>query len=93
MRAGEQLAANAALVRYLKKKYPIAHMVGHMEWRQFQHLPIFKERNPSYRNAKADPGERFMKQLRADLTDLCLANARGKPGRGCVRGGRSGSGR
>ena len=80
-----QLRANEALVRYLRKKYPVTYLVGHMEWRQFEHLPIFRERNPSYRNAKADPGKRFMTRLRARIRDLCLMDARGKKGKGCVR--------
>ena len=78
-----QLAANEALIRYLKKKHPIRYMVGHMEWKQFEHLPIFRERNPTYRNAKADPGRRFMRQLRARISALCLKDARGKLRCGC----------
>ena len=79
-----QLAANVKLVRYLRAKYPIRYLVGHMEWRTFQHLPIFRERNPTYRNAKADPGERFIKRLRGRLADLCLGNAGGKRGKSCT---------
>ena len=85
-----QLEANVALVRYLQKKYPVRFVVGHMEWRQFQRLPIFRERDPTYRNAKADPGRRFMKRLRSRLRDLCLKNAKGKKEPGCADQGESG---
>jgi N-acetyl-anhydromuramyl-L-alanine amidase AmpD len=67
-----QLRANAALVRHLVSRFPIRYLVGHMEWRRFQHLPIFRELDPTYRNAKPDPGPRFMRRLRALVADLRL---------------------
>ena len=71
-----QLKANAALVRYLTRKHPkIRHLIGHMEWRKVQNLPIFRELDPTYRNAKADPGKRFMKELRREVKDLKLMGA------------------
>jgi len=76
-----QLAANAALVRYLSRKYPIRYLVGHMEWRKFQHLPIFRELDPSYRNAKADPGAPFMKALRSKVQGLHLMGPSGQRGK------------
>ena len=79
----KQLLANVALIRYLSSKYPIKYVVGHMEWKLFQHLPIFRELDPTYRNAKADPGKRFMARLRARLKSLCLMDARGKLPSGC----------
>ncbi len=68
-----QLKANVALVRHLVKRHSkIRYLIGHMEWRKVQNLPIFRELDPTYRNAKADPGKRFMKDLRAKLDDLDL---------------------
>ena len=32
-----------------------------------------RERDPAYRNAKPDPGDRFMRAVRARITDLNLA--------------------
>ena len=68
-----QLAANVWLIRYLTKRYPIRYLLGHFEWRRFQRAPFYRERDPTYRNAKADPGPRFMAKLRARLSDLRLA--------------------
>ena len=71
-----QLKANIALVRYLKAKHKqIRYMIGHLEWRKVQNLPIFRELDPTYRNAKADPGPRFMKRLRKGVKDLGLLGA------------------
>jgi len=68
-----QVKANVALVRHLVKRHSkIRYLIGHMEWRKVQNLPIFRELDPTYRNAKADPGKRFMKDLRAKLDDLDL---------------------
>lgn len=68
-----QLQANAELVRYLIRKYPtIKHLLGHMEWRRFEKTPLFRELDPTYRNAKADPGRRFMGELRRRVSDLGL---------------------
>jgi N-acetylmuramoyl-L-alanine amidase len=68
----EQLEANAALVRYLARRHPIRYLLGHMEWRRFESAPFFRELDPTYRNAKADPGRRFMRRLRRLLADLEL---------------------
>lgn len=68
-----QLAANAELVRYLARKYPtIRHLLGHLEWRRYEKTPLFRELDPTYRNAKADPGQRFMADLRRRVADLRL---------------------
>ncbi len=72
----KQLAANIALVRYLTGKHKkIRYLIGHMEWRKVQNLPIFRELDPTYRNAKADPGPKFMKRLRKGVEDLGLLGA------------------
>jgi N-acetyl-anhydromuramyl-L-alanine amidase AmpD len=68
----KQLAANARLVRYLVGKHPIRYLLGHMEWKRFEKAPFFRELDPTYRNAKADPGARFMRRLRSRLKRLDL---------------------
>jgi len=70
-----QLAANIALVRDLARRYPtIRYLLGHMEWRRFEKAPLFRELDPTYRNAKVDPGTRFMAHLRLGLADLGLGS-------------------
>lgn len=69
-----QLVANERLIRYLAGKYPLRYMLGHFEWKRFERAPFFRERDPTYRNAKADPGPRFMRRLRRRLHDLRLAD-------------------
>jgi N-acetyl-anhydromuramyl-L-alanine amidase AmpD len=69
-----QLEANVALVRYLAGKHPIRTLLGHMEWKRFESSPLFRELDPTYRNAKDDPGPVFMRRLRARLKDLRLAD-------------------
>ena len=76
----EQLAANAELIRYLCRTYPIRFLLGHMEWPRFEHAPFFRERDPEYRTVKTDPGTVFMEKLRAKLTDLNLADRWPAPG-------------
>ena len=72
----KQLKANIALVRYLRAKHMgIRYLIGHMEWRKVQNLPIFRELDPTYRNAKADPGPRFMNDVRRGVRDLGLLGA------------------
>ncbi len=72
-----QVKADAALVRYLAGKYPITHLIGHMEYRRMEGTPFFRERDPKYRNEKPDPGAEFMKRVRALVADLKL---QGPPG-------------
>jgi len=66
-----QLKANAELVFHLASKYPtIKYLIGHYEYRKFEHSPLWKEKDPSYRTEKQDPGERFMKELRKLVHNL-----------------------
>jgi N-acetylmuramoyl-L-alanine amidase len=65
-----QLIANAELIRYLQKKYPIIYLIGHHEYYAFQGTPLWKETDPDYITQKQDPGDRFMKRLRKRLRDL-----------------------
>lgn len=68
-----QLKANAALVRYLVARHSkIRYLLGHMEWKRFESAPFFRELDPTYRNAKADPGRSFMRRLRRRIEDLKL---------------------
>jgi N-acetyl-anhydromuramyl-L-alanine amidase AmpD len=67
-----QVQADAALVRYLAGKYPITHLIGHMEYRRMEGTPFFLELDPKYRNTKPDPGADFMDKVRALVVDLKL---------------------
>ena len=70
-----QVQSNAALVRYLAGKYPITHLIGHMEYRRMEHHPYFLELDPKYRNRKPDPGAAFMRDVRSLVADLQLRGA------------------
>ncbi|GAA0880627.1 peptidoglycan recognition family protein [Algoriphagus jejuensis] len=67
-----QLEANEQLIRYLKRKYPIDYVIGHHEYQNFQVTDLWKEADPNYRTVKTDPGDKFMNQLRKNLSDLNL---------------------
>lgn len=68
-----QLKANTMLVRYLVVKHSkIRYLLGHMEWKRFESAPFFRELDPTYRNAKADPGRPFMRKLRRRVKELKL---------------------
>jgi N-acetylmuramoyl-L-alanine amidase len=67
-----QVDADAALVRYLAGKYPITHLIGHMEYRAMEGHPYFVERDTKYRNRKPDPGSSFMTRVREKVADLRL---------------------
>lgn len=68
-----QIAANVALVRDLASRHPIELVVGHHEVRALEGTPWFVERVRGYRNAKGDPGARFMAAVRAQLGDSPVA--------------------
>jgi N-acetylmuramoyl-L-alanine amidase len=67
-----QLNANEAIVRYLKAKYDIQYVIGHYEYSLFDHHPLWKEADSSYRTVKTDPGIDFMKKIRDRVKDLGL---------------------
>jgi N-acetylmuramoyl-L-alanine amidase len=67
-----QVAANAALVRYLVAKHGITHLIGHHESRAMEGTPLWMERDASYRNRKPDPGKEFMRKVRARVAELGL---------------------
>jgi N-acetyl-anhydromuramyl-L-alanine amidase AmpD len=68
-----QVIANAALIRDLMVRFPITHLLGHSEVREFEGHPYYLERDPTYRTIKRDPGARFMSRVRALIDDLKLA--------------------
>jgi len=69
----DQLKSNEYIVRYLKEKYPsIEYLIGHYEYTLFDHHPLWKERDSTYRTEKTDPGVRFMTLLREGVSDLGL---------------------
>jgi N-acetyl-anhydromuramyl-L-alanine amidase AmpD len=60
----EQLEANIHLIERLSSKYPITHLIGHLEYKKMERHPYFDEKFPDYRTTKIDPGKVFMGQLR-----------------------------
>jgi hypothetical protein len=67
-----QVAADAALVRDLVRRFPkIAHLFGHHEVTR-QHPAMYLELDPTYHTDKPDPGARFMAAVRAKVADLGL---------------------
>lgn len=68
-----QLAADAALVRYLVGAHPtIRYLIGHQEYRELEDPrhpahALFHEAVPGYRTEKKDPGHRFLRRLRREL--------------------------
>lgn len=68
-----QLRSNIALVRYLKGKYPtIKYLIGHLEYRQMESTALWLEKDKGYRTVKADPGKKFMSEVRSEVKDLHL---------------------
>jgi N-acetylmuramoyl-L-alanine amidase len=68
-----QVTANAQLVRLLVSRFPsIKYLIGHYEYGAFRNTPLWEDVNPSYFTQKVDPGEEFMRLVRAKLTDLDL---------------------
>lgn len=60
-----QLKSDAALIRCLESRHPtIRDLIGHFEYGDFRHTPIWQERDSSYFTKKDDPGPVFMKRLR-----------------------------
>ena len=68
-----QVHANIALIKYLKEKYPdITYLIGHYEYTKMQKNPLWLERDANYRTKKADPGAKFMHQVRKGVKELHL---------------------
>jgi beta-N-acetylhexosaminidase len=68
-----QRQANKDLIRYLKHKYPtIQYLIGHYEYTQMENTPLWLEKDKGYRTVKADPGAKFMAEMRESVKDLLL---------------------
>ena len=65
-----QLKSNIFLVQYLTKKYDIDYLIGHYEYTRFEDHPLWLEKDDAYRTDKTDPGEDFMKKVRAATREL-----------------------
>jgi len=65
-----QLNSNEQIIRYLKRKYDITHVIGHYEYKEFRDHPYWRETDASYLTEKSDPGERFMRRIRKRIKDL-----------------------
>jgi len=64
----EQLTSNILLIKWLKKKIPtLEYVVGHHEYRCFEGTDLWLESDDGYRTKKHDPGDEFMKNLRANI--------------------------
>lgn len=70
-----QLEANEQLIRELKRKYPIEYVIGHYEYIRFKNTPLWKEADPNYQTSKTDPGQLFMRKIRAGIEDLHIKGA------------------
>ena len=69
----QQVAADSYLVCILKQKYPsIKYLIGHYEYLQFRHTPLWLEKDPNYFTSKTDPGKKFMVQVRAHVKDFFI---------------------
>ena len=62
-----QLEANIWLIKYLRDKYPIEHVIGHYEYTDWEGHELWLEVDDGYRTEKNDPGEKFMRELRKAL--------------------------
>ena len=68
-----QRQANIDLVFYLKAKYPsIEYLVGHHEYREMESTSLWLEKDKGYRTVKADPGDKFMNDVRVGVKCLDL---------------------
>lgn len=66
----EQLNANIALIKELKKRFlTIKHVIGHSEYRCFEDSELWLEIDKNYKTHKDDPSKRFMSELRVALGD------------------------
>jgi len=68
-----QVQANIKLVKYLKAKYPnIEYLIGHHEYREMEKTSLWLELDDGYRTKKADPGKKFMSDVRNKVKELGL---------------------
>ena len=68
-----QEESNIKLVKYLKAKYPnIEYLIGHHEYRDMEKTSLWLELDDGYRTEKADPGVKFMSNVRSNVKKLGL---------------------
>ena len=68
-----QRRSNIALVKYLKAKYSsIEYLIGHHEYRRMESTSLWLEKDKGYRTVKADPGKKFMSDIRRATKSLKL---------------------
>ncbi len=68
-----QVNANVKLVKYLKRKYPtLEYLLGHHEYREMEKTALWLEKDAGYRTKKADPGDKFMREVREEVKSLGL---------------------
>lgn len=67
-----QVRANAALVKYLCSRHKIEYLIGHSEYVAFRNSTLWKETNTKYYTGKIDPGDEFMRKVRALIPELKL---------------------
>lgn len=64
----QQLISNILLINYLKKKFnTIEYVAGHYEYECFRDNELWLELDDNYRTKKKDPGEIFMRDIRANI--------------------------
>jgi N-acetylmuramoyl-L-alanine amidase len=68
----EQIQSNIELIRDLKIRYPITHLIGHHEHNDMRGHEYFREQDPKYKSWKPDPGDAVMQKIRAGLVELNL---------------------
>ncbi len=67
----QQLAANIALINYLKEKIPsLTYLIGHYEYQCFEKTALWLEKQSHYRTQKHDPSPAFMAKVRAKISGL-----------------------
>ncbi len=68
-----QLETNALLIADIAKRFKIEFVIGHFEYGRFRQSALWEELDKTYFTIKSDPGEAFMKRLRARLGQLGLS--------------------
>jgi N-acetylmuramoyl-L-alanine amidase len=68
-----QVRADAELIRFLARRHRLTHLIGHQEASAMRRHAYWRERDPAYRNRKSDPGDDFLRRVRARVADLGLA--------------------
>ena len=67
-----QIEANISLIRHLKGRFSITHLIGHHEHNKMRNHSYFREQDPKYKSYKPDPGDAVMDKIRFGLLDLNL---------------------